>query len=100
VPKRNPPATNIRPGPTESAGVGRPANGRMPAVVDVVGGEFARQRTVHPDEPPPQSRQYETEPPPGPRRRPDPVSSPLKVELALLRAFLGDEIDAILCDKD
>ena len=36
----------------------------------------------------------------GPRRRPDPISSPLKGELALWRAFLGDEIDAILRDKD
>jgi hypothetical protein len=32
--------------------------------------------------------------------RPDPLSSPLKVELALWRAFLADEIEAILRDKD
>jgi hypothetical protein len=47
-----------------------------------------------------QSDLCETEPPPGPHRRPDPLSSPLKAELALWRAFLGDEIDAILRDKD
>ena len=99
--KRNPPATNISPGPIESVGFGAPANGRRPAVVDLVGGEYAlRRRSVHPDEAPTQSRQYETEPPPGLRRRPDPISSPLKGELALWRAFLGDEIDAILRDKD
>ena len=99
--KRNPSATNISPGPIESAGVGAPAHGRRPAVVDLVGGEYAlRRRSVHPDEAPTQSRRYETEPPLGPRRRPDPISSPLKAELALWRAFLGDEIDAILRDKD
>jgi hypothetical protein len=96
VAKRNPPATNISPGPNESAEVGRPANGRRPTVVYLVGGEFARQGSVHPDDPPTQTRQYETEPPLGPRRRPDPFSSPLKAELALWRVFLGDEIDAIL----
>jgi hypothetical protein len=98
VPKRNLSAINTSPESTESVGFG--ASVRRPAVVDLVGGEFTRQRSVHPDEPPTQSRQYETEPPLGPRRRPDALSSPLKAELALWRAFLGDEIDAILRDKD
>ena len=99
--KRNPSATNISPGPIESVGFGAPVNGRRPAVVDLVGGEYSvRRRSVHPDEAPIQSRLCENEPPPDPRRRPDPISSPLKGELALWRAFLGDEIDAILRDKD
>jgi hypothetical protein len=101
VAKRNPSPNNTSPGPIESVGFGAPANCRKPAVIDLVGGEYAlRQRSVHPDEAPTQSRQYETEPPLGPRRRPDPFSSPLKAELALWRAFLADEIDAILRDKD
>ena len=50
---------------------------------------------------PAKSRQYETEPPLGhPAGVQIPYSSPLKAELALWRAFLGDEIDAILRDKD
>jgi hypothetical protein len=100
VPKRNLSATKISRGPSESVGLGAPASGRRFTVVDLVGGEYARQRSVHPNEAPTQSRQYENEPPLGPRRRPDPISSPLKAELALWRGFLGDEIDAILRDKD
>jgi hypothetical protein len=69
-------------------------------VVEFVGREYARQPSVHPDETPTQSRQSETELPLAIRRRPDPISPQLKAELALLRAFLGDEIDAILRDKD
>jgi hypothetical protein len=101
VAKRNPSATNVSPGPIESVGFGAPANGRKPAVVDLVSGEYAiRQGSVHSGEAPTQSRLCETEPPLGPRRGPDPLSSPLKAEFALWRAFLGDEIDAILRDKD
>ena len=101
MPKRNLSATNISRGPSGSVGFGAPASGRRPEVVDLVGGNYAlRQRSVQPDEVPTQSGQYENEPPLGPRRRPDPISSPLKAELALWRAFLGDEIDAILRDKD
>jgi hypothetical protein len=70
-------------------------------VVEFVGGENARQRSVHPEETPAQSRQDETELPLAIRgRRPDPISGQLKAELALWRAFLGDDIDAILRDKD
>ena len=36
----------------------------------------------------------------GHRRRPGPISSPIRGELALWRAFVADEIDAILRDKD
>lgn len=99
--KRTPLATNISPGPNESAGVRRPAHGRRPAVVDLVSGEYAvRQGSVHSGQVPIQSRLCENEPLLGPHRRPDPISSPLKSELALWRAFLGDEINAILRDKD
>ena len=40
----------------------------------------------------------ETPPSPYPAR--DRLSASLKAELALWRAFLGEEIDAILLDKD
>ena len=99
--KRTPPATNISPGPIESAGFGALASGRKRAVVDLIRGEYAlRQRSVYSGQAPTQPRLCETEPPPGSRRRPDPISSPLKGELALWRAFVADEIDAILRDKD
>ena len=99
--KRTPPATNISPGPIESAGFGALASGRKRAVVDLIGGEYAlRQRSVHLDEAPTQSAQDGNEPLLGPSKRSDPLSSPLKTELALWRAFLRDEIDAILHDKD
>jgi hypothetical protein len=97
VAKRTLLATNISPGPIESVGFGTLASRRKPAGFC---GEYAlRQRSVQPDEIPTQSAQYENEPL-GLRRRPNPISSPLKSELALWRAFLGDEIDAILRDKD
>ena len=87
-----------RPQPTsaqdrlESVGVPAPRPGRRPAVVDLVGGEYAvRRRSVHPtNEAPIQSRLCETEPPPDPHRRSDPISSPLKGELAIWRAFLSE----------
>jgi hypothetical protein len=70
-------------------------------VVEFVGGEYARQQSVHSDETSTQSRQNETELPPAIHsRRPDPISGQLKAELALWRAFVRDEIDAILRDKD
>jgi hypothetical protein len=69
-------------------------------VVEFVSGEYARQRSAHPDETPTKSSESETELPLAIRRRPDPISPQLKAELALWRAFLGDEIDAILRDKD
>jgi hypothetical protein len=69
-------------------------------VVEFVGEENPRRRSVHPDEMPTQSRRNETEQPLTVRRRPDPVWARLKAELALWRAFLGDEIDAILRAKD
>jgi hypothetical protein len=66
--------------------------GRSPAVVARVGGE-CRRRPARADKPQTQSRQIDT-------GRPDTKSALLNAELALWRAFVGDEIDVILRDKD
>jgi hypothetical protein len=101
VAKRNPPATDTNPGPTKSGGFDALVSGRKPAAFDLVGGEYAlRKRSVHSGQAPTQSRPCETEPAPGLLGRADSILSPLKGELALWRAFLADDIDAILRDKD
>ena len=46
--KAHPARNQHQPGTERSAGVGRPAHGRRPAVVDLVSGEYAaRQGSVH-----------------------------------------------------
>jgi hypothetical protein len=100
VAKRNPPATNNSSGPTiQPAGFGASAHGRRPAVVALVGGESRRRRPVQPDQPH-KPRRNDVELPFSICGRPDTKSVLLKGELALWRAFLADEIDAILRDKD
>jgi hypothetical protein len=100
VPKRNSSATNNSPGPIGSVGFSALASSRKPAAGDLVGGEYRRRRPVHPDKPQTKPRRNDAELPFGICGRPDTKSALLKAELALWRAFLGDEIDAILRDKD
>jgi hypothetical protein len=101
VPRRNSSATNNSSGPTiQSAGFGASAHGRRPAVIALVGGEYRRRRPVHPDKPQIKPCRNNVELPFGICGQPDTKSALLKAELALWRAFVGDEIDAILRDKD
>ena len=91
APRSQPTSARDRTSPPGS--VGRPTAGR-PAAADLVSSEYVvRQGSVHSGQAPTQSRLSETEPPPGPHRRPDPIWSPLKGEPALWRALLGDEIE-------
>jgi hypothetical protein len=62
-------------------------------------GKNALERPVQPDAPPAASCQR-ANPPRGIRRQLNHQFMPIKWELALWRAFLGDEIDAILRDEE
>ena len=101
MPKRNSSATNNSSGTTtESAGFGATARGRRPPVLARVGGEYSGRRPVYPDKPQTQPRRHDTELPLDIYGRPETKSALLKAELALWRASVGDEVDAILRDKD
>jgi hypothetical protein len=102
VPKRNPSSIGVgaRTTKTRSA-VADPFASRQRDVLLAVAGDSNELPRNRPHQNTPRSLVHQKQPPLESSRQVDPgLLASLKSELALWRAFLGDEIDAILRDKD